>query len=211
MTDTDTDPTELVDGVYDITCVEREAGRIRAFLVDGEVPTLFDTGLPDTTDTLVAGIESTGVTPQRVVVTHADGDHVGGADAVCAAFGADLLLPSGSDPDVETPAAHYGAGDVVAGFEAVHVPGHRDHQHAWVDEGRGVAVLADAVSGADQRGLPQGYFHLPPAKYTDDLNQAEESLAAFRAFDFEVGLVYHGSSVLENASERLHEYAAIVE
>ena len=205
------DPAEPADGVYDITCVERDGGRIRAFLVDGEVPTLFDAGLPHTTDALVGGIEAIGVTPDRVVITHADGDHVGGADAVCAAFDADLLLPEGSDPDVATPASFYGAGETVAGFEAIHVPGHREHQHAWVNEERGVAVLADAVSGADQRGLPRGYFHLPPAKYTDDLNRAEESLAAFRDYDFEVGLVYHGSSVLEGASETLREYAAIVE
>ncbi|WP_254534981.1 MBL fold metallo-hydrolase [Halomarina litorea] len=205
------DVTELAAGVYDITCVRRAEGRIRAFLVDADSPTLFDAGLPDTADTLVEGIESTGVTPEQVAVTHADFDHVGGADAVCDAFDADLLVPEGSDPDVETTPTFYGAGETVAGFEAVHVPGHRGHQHAWVNEERGVAVLADAVSGADQRGLPQGYFHLPPAKYTDDLNLAEENLAAFREYDFEVGLVYHGSSVLDGASETLHEYAAIVE
>ena len=43
--------------------------------------------------------------------------------------------------------------------------------------------MGDAASGADQRGLPAGYFHLPPAVYSQDLNQAEENLA--RLLDYE--------------------------
>ena len=39
-----------------------------------------------------------------------------------------------------------------------------------------MAVLADALSGADQRDLPAGYFHLLQGIYSDDLNQAEASL-----------------------------------
>ena len=211
MSPSETDVVERVDGIYDITCVERESGRIRAFLVDADEPTLFDAGLPDTTDALLAGIESTGVTPEQVVVTHTDGDHVGGCDAVCSEYGCDLYLPAGSDPDVETDAEFYGEGDTFAGFEAIHAPGHRDHQHLLVDEERAVAVMADAASGADQRGLPTGYFHLPPGVYSEDLVEAEESLTKLREYEFDVGLVYHGSSVLEGASEKLREYVALVE
>ncbi|MFD1515233.1 MBL fold metallo-hydrolase [Halomarina rubra] len=211
MTTADTDVVERVDGIYDVTCVERDTGRIRAFLADADVPTLFDAGLPDTTDALLAGIESTGVTPEQVVVTHADGDHVGGVDAVCAEYGCDLYLPEGSNPDVESAHEFYGEGDTFAGFEAVHAPGHRAHQHLLVNEDRGVAVMADAASGADQRGLPKGHFHLPPGVYSEDLLLAEESLAKLREYDFEVGLVYHGSSVLEAASEKLRTYVELVE
>jgi hypothetical protein len=67
-------------------------------------------------------------------------------------------------------------------------------------------VLGDALSGADQRGLPAGYFHLPPAVYSKDLNLAEESLERLLEYDFEVGLVYHGSSVTEDARAKVGRY-----
>jgi hypothetical protein len=46
----------------------------------------------------------------------------------------------------------------------------------------------------------------PPGVYTDDLNRAEESLEKLTEYEFDVGLVYHGSSVLDGASETLAEY-----
>jgi hydroxyacylglutathione hydrolase len=198
-------PTELLDGVYDITCAETEAGRIRAFLFsDG---TLVDCGLPSTTDALLEGIEATGIEPKRLVVTHADRDHVGGFDALVRELWVETYLPEDASLDSEYEPDHrYGDGDEIGPFEAVHVPGHRAHQHALIDEEGGVAVLADAVSGADQRGLPEGYFHLPPGVYTDDLNRAEESLERLTDFEFDAGLVYHGSSVLSNADEKLEAY-----
>jgi glyoxylase-like metal-dependent hydrolase (beta-lactamase superfamily II) len=222
-------PEELTDGVYDITCAETETGRIRAFLFEtGKGGFLVDAGLADSTDALLEGIDETGVGVDVVAITHADRDHVGGLDAVVEAHDPEVYLPVGSDPDVASEVTgFYGDGDEIAGFEAVHVPGHRGHQHALVDEARdaseatvaaegaesganrerrGVAVLADAVSGADQRGFPRGYFHLPPGVYPDDLNRAEESLEKLTEYEFDVGLVYHGSSVLDGASETLAEY-----
>ena len=198
--------TEPVDGVYDITCMEtgRDSGRVRAFLTDDG--TLVDTGLPDSTDALLDGIDETDVDVDRVVITHTDPDHVGGIDAVVDTHGAAVYLPVGADPD-HAPAVErfYGDGDEVGPFEAVHMPGHRGHQHALVAEPDGYTVLADALSGADQRGLSGG-FHLPPGKFTDDLNRAEESLENLLDYEFDAGLVFHGSSVLEDASETLERY-----
>lgn len=207
-------PEEILDGVFDVTCTETDTGRIRAFLFreprtdsNGGTGTLVDTGLPDTTDALLDGIDATGIDVDHVAITHADRDHVGGLDAVVDAHDPDVYLPVGADPDVASEVDHfYGDGDAVGPFEAVHVPGHRGHQHALVDEQSGVAVLADALSGADQRGLPPGHFHLPPGKYTDDLNRAEASLERLLEFEFDAGLVFHGSSVLSGASEKLDRY-----
>jgi glyoxylase-like metal-dependent hydrolase (beta-lactamase superfamily II) len=198
-------PSELLDGVYDITCAETETGRIRAFLfADG---TLVDCGIPEATDALLEGIEATGVEPRRLVLTHADRDHAGGFDAVVREHWVETWVPEGATPATDYEPDHrYGHGDEVGAFEAVHVPGHRSHQHALVDEAGGVAVLADAVSGSDQRGLPEGYFHLPPGVYTDDLHQAEASLDRLAGYEFDAGLVYHGSSVLSNAADKLRAY-----
>jgi glyoxylase-like metal-dependent hydrolase (beta-lactamase superfamily II) len=201
-------PTEIVDGVYDVTCLDEEGGkRYRAFLFVDGTPTLVDAGLADTTDALTAGVEAVGVAPDRLVVTHGDGDHIGGFDGVVDAFDVETWVPEQTTAETDHDPDHrYGDGDEIGRFTAVHVPGHEPDNHALVDEAAGVAVLGDALSGADQRGLPRGHFHLPPAVYTQDLNLAEESLERLLDYEFEAGLVFHGSSVTTDASAKIDRY-----
>ena len=200
-------PTELVDDVYDITCREVNGKRYRVFLLTGGTPTLFDTGFEATAETVIEGIESIGVEPERLIVTHADGDHVGAFDAIVDRYGPETWVPEQSDLDTDSDPDHrYGDGDRIGRFTAVHVPGHEPDNHVLIDEDAGLAVMGDAVSGADQRGLPAGYFHLPPAVYSQNLNEAEENLERLAGYDFDIGLVFHGSSVLERASEKLERY-----
>lgn len=206
-------PTEVAPDVYDITLARRDGRRYRSFLFTERTPTLVDVGFEDMADSLTRGIEAVGIPPERVVITHADRDHVGGLDALASSYDVETWLPEQSDlaaADVEvTPDRRYGDGDHIGQFTAVHAPGHEPDNHVLVDEDRGIAVMGDAVAGADQRGLPAGYFHLPPAFYTQDLNQAEESLERVVEYEFDIGLVYHGSSVTENASAILDRYVHI--
>ena len=204
-------PTEIATGVYDITCRTEESGkRYRAFLFAEGTPTLFDAGLESTTDALIDGIDEVGVEPERLVVTHGDGDHVGGFDAVVEEYGLETWVPEETELETDAEPDHrYGDGDEIGRFVAVHVPGHEPDNHALIDEDAGVAVMGDAVSGADQRGLPAGYFHLPPAVFSRNLNQAEKSLERLLDYEFDVGLVYHGSSVAENARQKLERYVDI--
>lgn len=201
-------PREIVPDVYDVTCLDEPDGkRYRAFLFTDGTPTLFDAGLERTTDALIDGIEAVGVDPERLVITHGDGDHVGGFDAVVDRYGVETLVPAGLDLDVaHEPDGEYGHGDRVGRFTAVHTPGHAPEHYSLIDEDRGIAVLGDALSGADQRGFARGAFHLPPAVYSEDLDRAAESLDRLLAFEFDVGLVYHGSSVTRNAHEVLDRY-----
>ena len=104
------------------------------------------------------------------------------------------------------PDHRYGHHDTIGDFEAVHVPGHTADHHALVDESRSVAVLGDAVFGSDSRGLPAGYFLLPPAFYSEDLAAADENLERLLDYEFDVGLVYHGASVTSDASRKLHDF-----
>ncbi|XVH33056.1 MBL fold metallo-hydrolase (plasmid) [Haloferacaceae archaeon DSL9] len=199
--------TEIVNGVYDITCREENGKRFRVFLFAGETPTLLDAGLADTAETVFDAIADIGVEPERLIVTHGDGDHVGGFDAMVDRYDVETWVPQQTDLDSEhTPDHRYGDGDHIGQFVAVHVPGHKPDNHALIDEDAGVAVMGDAASGADQRGLPAGYFHLPPAVYSQNLNEAEENLDRLLTYDFDVGLVYHGSSVTDAAHEKLERY-----
>lgn len=200
-------PTELVDGVHEIELSE-DLGRLRSYLLTDGTPTLFDTGYGDTGDALVSGIEAVGVPPERVVITHGDPDHTGGLDAVVDAFGVEVWLPDdvSEKADHIVPDRRYSDGDDIGRFEAVHLPGHTPGSSALIDEAAGVAVLGDALVGADWRGLPSGYLVLPPAGFSADLDAAERSLDKLLDYEFDVGLVYHGDSVTERASEKVRSY-----
>lgn len=202
-------PTEIVDGVYDITCAQDGEKRYRVFLFLGDTPTLVDAGLPESVDTIVQGLDSVGATPGRLIITHGDPDHIGGFDALVDHYDLETWVPEQTDLETEhAPDHRYGHGDQIGRFTTVHVPGHKPDNHALIDEDAGIAVMGDAVSGSDQRGLPAGYFVLPPAVYSVDLNEAEENLQRLLEYEFEIGLVFHGSSVTENASGTLERFVA---
>lgn len=196
---------EIVPDVYDLTLTEQAGGRYRVFLFDGERPTLVDAGLPDTTDVVAERLDDLGVAPERLVVTHGDPDHAGGLPDLAARYDLETWVPEGTTLEGE-PDHRYGHGDRVAGFTAVHVPGHTPDHHALVQSDGGVAVLGDAVFGSDSRGLPEGYFVLPPAYYSADLNAADENLERLLDYEFDVGLVFHGASVTEGAGEKLRAF-----
>ncbi|MFD1600900.1 MBL fold metallo-hydrolase [Halobellus rarus] len=202
MTDTDPTVTEIAPDVYDITVKEAPDARWRVFCVDGETPTLVDAGFEDTVDVVAAALDSLGITPERIVITHGDPDHVGGLAGLVERFDLEAWVPEGVDVDVAVD-HRFADGDQVGQFTAVHVPGHTDAHHALVDEATGVAVLGDALFGSDARGLPAGHFVLPTAHYSADVAVADESLARLLDYEFEIGLVYHGSSVTEGASEKI--------
>lgn len=196
-------PTEILDGVYDITWQEGGGRRFRSFLLDADVPTLIDTCLEDATEELLDGIDEVGLEPERLLVTHSDPDHVQAYDAVVEAYDLETRVPTQSELDADE---YFDDGDAVGQFEAIHVPGHAEDSYVLVDEARSFAVIGDALMGADLRGLPEGYLIMPPEVYSDDLNVAERNLEKLLDYEFDAALVYHGSSVLENASEKLDVY-----
>lgn len=201
-------PTELVPGVHDITVREDDNGRrYRAYLVEDDVPTLFDAGLADRTDALFAGIDATGLDPERLVITHADPDHIGGFDAVVDRYEVETYVPDQTTLSTAHEADNrYGDGDRIGGFEAVYVPGHSHDHHVLVNETMGVLLAGDALSGADLRGLPEGYLLPHAALYAEDLKRAELELERLLDYEFEAALVYHGTAVTENADEVLARY-----
>jgi hydroxyacylglutathione hydrolase len=200
-------PTELHPGVHDITVRRDDNGRrYRAYLVEDDVPTLVDTGFADTTDALFDGIEATGLVPERVVITHADTDHVEGLPAVVEAYDVETHVPELSAVDDVEPDHWYGDGDRIGGFEAVHLPGHCGDHHCLVHEDAGFVITGDALSGADLRGLPEGYLLPHAAHYAEDLGEAELNLERLLEYDFDAALVFHGTAVTEGADDVLDRY-----
>jgi glyoxylase-like metal-dependent hydrolase (beta-lactamase superfamily II) len=196
---------EIATDVYDITVAERNGARYRVFLFDGEVPTLVDAGFADTVDVVADRLDELGVAPERIVLTHGDPDHAGGLAGLAERYDLETWVPDGTEVDAE-PDHRFGDGDGIGRFTAVHVPGHTPHHHALVDANAGVAVIGDALLGADARGLPEGHFVLPPAYFSADLAAADENLERLTDFEFDVGLVYHGESVTDGASGKIASF-----
>lgn len=196
-------PTEILDSVYDITWQEGGGRRFRSFLLDADVPTLIDTCLEDATEKLLDGIDDVGLDPERLLVTHSDPDHVQAYDAIVEAYDLETWVPTQSELDADE---YFDDGDTVGQFEAIHVPGHAEDSYVLVDETESFAVIGDALMGSDLRGLPEGYLTMPPEVYSDDLNVAERNLEKLLDYEFDAALVFHGSSVLEDASEKLDVY-----
>jgi glyoxylase-like metal-dependent hydrolase (beta-lactamase superfamily II) len=204
--DTDAPITDLGDGVYDLT-LTTDPARYRAYLFDWDRPTLVDCGLPETSETLLDRLETVDIAPERLVITHAHPDHDGGFDAVVDRYEPTTWVPEESTLTAEHDPDHrYGHEDAVGPFTAVHVPGHDVDNYALVAPNRDLAVMGDAVLGADWRGLPPGYFVLVEGIYSNDLVAAERNLERLQQYPFDVGLVFHGSSVLNDARGKLDEF-----
>lgn len=198
--------TEISENVYDLT-LTNEPARYRAFLFDWEVPTLVDTGISEASETLIGRLETLGISPKRLVVTHADHDHIGGFDAVVDRYDPETYVPRQSTLEAaHEPDVRYEHEQTIGPFTTVHVPGHRDDNYALVAPDRSLAVLGDAMIGADWRGLPEGYFVMVEAIYSDDLTAAERNAERLQEYEFDVGLVFHGSSVFENARAKIDAF-----
>jgi glyoxylase-like metal-dependent hydrolase (beta-lactamase superfamily II) len=86
---------EAGDGVFQLESTGRA---VNIFVVQAEVPVLVDAGKPSQGEAVVEELRSAGVSPELVLLTHADFDHVGGADAVRQAFGAPICAPTAERP-----------------------------------------------------------------------------------------------------------------
>ncbi|WP_227355812.1 MBL fold metallo-hydrolase [Haladaptatus salinisoli] len=187
-----------------MTVRQGDDARYRVFLFDGARPTLVDTGFEDTTDVVGSALDELEIDLKRVIVTHGDPDHVGGLAEIAETHDVETWVPDQTVLDENVVPDHrYGDGDGIGRFVAVHVPGHSPDHHVLIDEEEGIAVLGDALFGADARGLPAGYFVLPTDFFSDDLAAADRNLDRLLDYEFETGLVYHGSSVTEGASEKI--------
>lgn len=165
---------------------------VNAYLVDDDVLTLIDAGLPWSGSTIKSEIRAAGFEPtavERILVTHYDLDHVG---ALAAIPGSPEIVVGEADLDFvaggQTPAfagvkqaiQRLGAvfltpptqpldsirdGEEIGTFTAVHTPGHSPGHITYVSEARDVAFIGDLLrSDGESLSRPPWYLNRDTAR-----------------------------------------------
>jgi glyoxylase-like metal-dependent hydrolase (beta-lactamase superfamily II) len=89
------------------------------------------------------------------------------------------------------------------GFQVVHVPGHTPGQIALFEPQRGILIAADALNNRN------GKLGLPPAIATPRMDIAIDSIRKLAGLkNVQVVCFGHGLPVIQNAGQRLQDFAA---
>ncbi len=177
----------------------------------GRRPLLLDTGVgvPKWAELLPEGLRELSHTDQfdRVVITHAHQDHIGGMKDVTRLFGRLEVLKkpwpvAGPDDAAGVPLTPIDHDEVVATegatLRGVFTPGHApDHLCYYLVEEKAV-FTGDVVLGAGTTIIPDG---------TGDLGQYMDSLRRLLALDVATIYPAHGP-VIRDAKGKIREYIA---
>jgi ribonuclease/clavin/mitogillin len=177
----------------------------------GRRPLLLDTGIgvAKWAENFPRGLRELAGTDEldRVVLTHAHQDHIGGMKDVTRIFGRLEVVKKpwpkpGPDAVAGTPISAIDDGTVVtvegATLTAVFTPGHApDHLCYYLAEERAL-FTGDAILGAGTTVIPDE---------TGDLGQYMDSLRRLLALDVEKIYPAHGP-VIHNARQKIGEYIA---
>ncbi len=176
----------------------------------GRRPLILDTGAGVNVypDLLARGLQEMCDSQEldKIVVTHAHGDHLGGVKQIRPRFGEDLEILKmpwpGHDEIAGAPITAIEDGSEVtaegANLRAVFTPGHApDHLCYYLEQERAI-FTGDVILGAGTTVIPDD---------TGDLGQYMASLR--RLLELDPDLIYpaHGP-VIRNAKEKIREYIA---
>jgi glyoxylase-like metal-dependent hydrolase (beta-lactamase superfamily II) len=177
---------------------------VNAYLVDDDVLTLIDAGLPWSGSRIHAEIRAAGFEPaqvERILVTHYDLDHVG---ALTAIPGTQEIVVGDADLDfvagrrtpnfagVKQAVQRLGAvfltppkeplssvrdGDEIGSFTAIHTPGHSPGHVAYVSEARDVAFIGDLLrSDGKTLSRPPWYLNRDTARIDHSIERLLDRL-----------------------------------
>ena len=139
----------------------------------------------------------------HVILTHWHDDHAGSAAAVLeAAPDAQGYAGAEDIPRIVAPRPLVPVvdGQSVFDLRIVATPGHTPGHIAVLDEALGVLVVGDALTTTD--GRPTSY----PIASTEDIEEAQRSVAKLAALDFETLYVGHGEPIQSGAAELVREF-----
>ena len=179
------------------------AGSVNIYLfVEDDGLTLVDAGLPGSDKKVLAAIQESGHQPsdlRRILVTHADVDHVGGLAAIQAATGATVItsaesatyIANGRSPDhLPAPLQWFTNtffkskpvpadavqlcqdGDelpLLGGLQVMATPGHTSDHHAFYSPSLGLLFAGDALR------VDNGRLQRSPKRITANQEQANQS------------------------------------
>ena len=185
----------------------------------GESVTIVDTGVPGSADEILAALESLGRARSDVgaiVLTHADGDHVGSLAALVEATGADVWAGEHEADVIEGKAAGRGGdikrtgrvdrrftpGDSLSlhdGLETYDTRGHTAGHVSLYLHGSRILIAGDCVNNRD------GSLSGSAREHTADAALAREAVRTVAAIGPDTIVFGHGPSIVGGAAARLEE------
>lgn len=225
---------EVVPGLH---WVERIWDTKVYVLVEEERVVIIDAAMPGRAGAVWRCLHTLDHTPQAVDeiwLTHGDIDHMGsvaalktGSRARVVAHHADASLVDGSADRELGPVPLSGAyqpvfnwairqvfryhptpvdrqvkdGDTLGDWQVVHTPGHTAGSVCYYHSGRKIIIVGDALN------YKLGRLGAPPPMFTPDMAQAYASITKIAALDFEVCCFGHGPPLMENARQRVQDFA----
>ncbi len=196
-------------GSSDLEWHQVSLGFVSAYVLarQGEAAVV-DTGVAGSASAIEAGLGEIGLgwdAVGHVILTHKHDDHAGSVAEVLEAAGAATAYAGADDIGSITaprPLTPVGDGDRVFDLEIIATPGHTPGHVCVLDSTVGLLVAGDALSV--QGGVVAG----PNPSFTEDLDQAHESVRKLAGFQFGVLLVGHGDPIETDASQQVAEFAA---
>lgn len=223
---------QVLPGLYQV----RTRGS-RAYLVVDDEITLIDTGSPGSGSRILQAVEELGRSPseiKHILITHYHIDHVGGLSEiqgyVPGKTGVHLAeasqvqsaepLPNPfthpllaricepyllrNDPGAARVDVFLRDGDelpALGGMRIVHAPGHTAGSISLYFPNRGVLLVGDAMQ------YKFGRLMLPSRLFTQDMEEAGESIRKLAGLDFETLCFSHFRPILSGADQRVREFA----
>ncbi len=224
---------EVLPGLFQV----RTRGSRAYLAVDGSDITLIDTGNPGSGSRILHAVEEIGRSPEdikTIVITHFHLDHVGGLAElqgwIPARTGVHLAearhvesekpLPTPfthpllaricepyllrNDPGAARVDVYLNDGDelpALGGMRIVHAPGHTAGSISLHFPNRGVLLIGDAMQ------FKFGRLMLPSRLFTQDMDEATDSVRKLAALDFETLCFSHFRPILTGADARVREFA----
>ncbi len=174
----------------------------RAFVVATAAGNIIvDAGVEATAAEFAATIKA--YNPILLILSEKHWDHVAGLPEITAALpdlpiAAHVLEAPGIPVPVHRTLEHDEL--VVPGLRVIHVPGHSAGNIALLLEDEGTLLTGDSVFN---RGDYATELSSPPARFSDDVEQARESIKILLRYPFERAILSHGDHLLENAKAQI--------
>jgi glyoxylase-like metal-dependent hydrolase (beta-lactamase superfamily II) len=226
-------PVQLATGVWRIPTVGSSAVNSFAVLDDDGTVALIDTGLKGAPKRLLAALSLMGKRPadvSKILLTHAHGDHVGGAATMREHTGAPVhigehdagFLRDGKRPPIDTtrplgkvfsyfgtkiPACEVDAtlreGDVVAvggGIRVLHTPGHSPGHCSFLLERPGILITGDALFNWRSK------IAYSIAAFCSNAAMSKDTAERLGEVDYEVAAFTHGVEIKDNARNAVRQF-----